>query len=395
MQLRLGTPQEAGMLPEQIERARDLCAGWVEEGHTPALCVCVARRGVIVLHEAWGVLGPEPDAAPLATDAIFPIASLTKPITATLVMQLVDDGLLGLNRPAVDYLPELTGEGVDDILVHHLLTHTAGYSFFLGPHADRRRKDPSFQLPPCPPWRHPRDHQKLSLLWDAPLEAPPGEVMNYANHHYELLGEIVSRLTGRPLEDLARERIFAPLGMTSSSYVVPDSVVDRVVRRAPHLPMARPTGEIPGLGTPEHRETPNAGGGAFSTAADMAVFGQMILSHGRYGEARILSPASVSAMTRNQIPGINARLLNILVEHASWGYGWAVESPSKWRYFHGSLAPQGTLRHPGAGGVAFWIDPTHEVVGTYFEVVTRLTERLEQIWNFDLFENVITAAVED
>jgi CubicO group peptidase (beta-lactamase class C family) len=109
----------------------------------------------------------------------------------------------------------------------------------------------------------------------------------------------------------------------------------------------------------------------------------------------LLSPASVAAMTRDQIPGIKARLLNVLAERASWGYGWAVESPSKWRYFHGSLAPLGTLRHPGAGGVAFWIDPANEVVGSYFEVTARVTERYEQIWNFDLFENVITAAIEE
>ena len=84
MELRIGTPKEAGMLPERIAYARDLCARWVKEGHTPALSVCVARRGVIVLHEAWGVLGPEDGAPSLQPDSIFPIMSVTKPITATL-----------------------------------------------------------------------------------------------------------------------------------------------------------------------------------------------------------------------------------------------------------------------------------------------------------------------
>ena len=86
---------------------------------------------------------------------------------------------------------------------------------------------------------------------------------------------------------------------------------------------------------------------------------------------------------------------NKMVAHASWGYGWAVESPSKWPYFHGSLGPPGTLSHPGAGGAMFWIDPAHELVGAYFEVTMRVTERWELLWNFDLFQNVITAAVED
>src|SRR4026209_2399972 len=98
MELRYGTPDEVGMLPERVAHVRDLCARWVEEGHTPTLGVCVARRGVIVLHEHFGASGPGPAARPLERDALFSICSLTKPITATLIMQLVEDGLLGLNR---------------------------------------------------------------------------------------------------------------------------------------------------------------------------------------------------------------------------------------------------------------------------------------------------------
>src|SRR4029077_14403141 len=106
MQLRSGTPKDAGMLPARVAHARDLCARWVEEGHTPTLGVCVARRGTIVLHEAYCVPRPDADSPPLARDALFAAASVTKSITATLVMQLVEDGVLGLNRPAKDYLPE-------------------------------------------------------------------------------------------------------------------------------------------------------------------------------------------------------------------------------------------------------------------------------------------------
>ena len=94
--LRTGSPEKVGMLPERVARVRDLCARWVTEGHKPTLGVCVTRRGVIVLLEAFGVLGPGPDSPPLSGDALFPALSVTKAITATLVMQLVEDGLLGL-----------------------------------------------------------------------------------------------------------------------------------------------------------------------------------------------------------------------------------------------------------------------------------------------------------
>jgi CubicO group peptidase (beta-lactamase class C family) len=400
--LQPGSPEEVGMLPDRVAYARDLCARWVREGNTPALCVCVARRGKIVLHEAWGVLGPEADAPPLELDSIFPIMSITKPITATLVMQLVEDGLLGLNRPVVDYLPEVTGEGVADILVHHLLTHTSGYgwTWYLGSMMSyaAAKLEAGFEPPPCPPWRHPENHQELSILWDAPREAAPGEFMIYSNHNYLLLGEIVTRLTERPLEELARERIFRPLGMDSSDYVLPASRAQRVVRRPSGFPLADP---MPpgmfwhGINSPAHRARPDPGDGVFSTARDMTVFGQMILNRGRYGDARILSPAAVAAMTRDQIPGIKARFFNKIVTHGSWGYGFFVESPSKWSYFHGSLQPLGMLGHPGAGGAMFWIDPAHELTGAYFEATARLTERLEPHWIFDLFQNVITAAVDD
>jgi CubicO group peptidase (beta-lactamase class C family) len=397
--LRPGSAEEAGMLPARVRYARDLCARWVHEGHTPALSVCIARRGVIVLHEAWGVLGPEEGAPSLALNSIFPIMSVTKPITATLVMQLVEDGLLGLNRPAKDYLPEITGEGTDDILVHHLLTHTSGYPWHIDPpmleHAARKQEG-GFVPGPCPESQHPTIHEWLSLFWDGPRVAGVGEVMIYSGHNYHLLGEIVRRLSGRSLEAQARERIFEPLGMRDSYYVVPAPKFGRVVQRATAVPFGDPDNPIlPCIGSRQWQETPDANGGVFSTPLDMAAFGQMILNRGRYGDARILSPAAVAAMTRDQIPGMKARFFNKLVAHASWGYGWAVESPSKWPYFHGSLVPLGTLSHPGAGGAMFWIDPSHELVGAYFEVTTRLTERFEPLWSFDLFQNVITSALED
>jgi serine-type D-Ala-D-Ala carboxypeptidase len=398
MELRSGSPREVGMLPERIAYARDLCARWVKEGHTPTLGVCVVRRGVIVLHEAFGVLGPGPDSPRLDRRALFGVGSVTKPVTATLVMQLVEDGLLGLNRPAKDYLPEMSGDGTDEILVHHLLTHTSGYLWHADPpmveHA-RKKFAAGFAQPPCPEGQHPLMHQLLSLFWDAPRVARAGEVMIYTNHNYELLGEIVRRLSGRGIEELARERIFDPLGMDDSYYVVTESESHRAVQRASGLPFADPADGFPAMGSRLHQEIPSTGGGVFTTPLDMTVFGQMFLNRGRCGGARILSPAAVAAMTRDQIPGIGARFFERVMRDASWGYGWQIESPTKWPYFHGSLQALGTFGHPGAGGCNFWIDREHELVGAYFEVTTRVTEHMDHLWNFDLFQNVITSAVDD
>ena len=115
------------MDPAGVERLRALLDGWVELGDTPSVVALVARRGVIVLHAAFGVLRHGDTAPTLRTDSIFPLASSSKPITAAAVMCLVDDGLIGLNRPFIDYIPELDVPGVpwlDEVRVADLLCHT-------------------------------------------------------------------------------------------------------------------------------------------------------------------------------------------------------------------------------------------------------------------------------
>src|SRR5690242_8776365 len=119
--LRYGTPSEAGLSSVRLERARELAAEWVTEDKHPAVVALVARHGVIALHEAYGRLGPEPEALPAGRDALFHAASLTKLITATAIMMLVEQGRVGLTRPVCDYVPEFSRDGKDAVYVHHLL----------------------------------------------------------------------------------------------------------------------------------------------------------------------------------------------------------------------------------------------------------------------------------
>ena len=124
-----GAPEDVGMDPARVERLRALVGGWVKCGDTPSVVVLVARRGVVVLHEAFGVLRHGDTEPTLRRDSIFPISSCSKPITAAAVMCLVEDGLIGLNRPFVDYVPELDVPGVQwlaEARVADLLCHTSG-----------------------------------------------------------------------------------------------------------------------------------------------------------------------------------------------------------------------------------------------------------------------------
>ena len=387
MKLRTGTPEEAGMSAERVQRLKDLARSWVDGGITPALVVVVARHGVVVLHAAFGHLTPEPNSPPLEQDTLFPLTSLTKPITATAAMILVDDGLLGLNRRVSDYIPEFRGEGKDAVMVHHLLTNTSGLQEEDLPLLEWLAHD-SIGLPPADATQHPAIHRILLNGYDVPLSKPPGQEMSYCNFNYELLGEIVRRLSGESLAEFAEERIFQPLGMEDTHYVVPDWIRHRVVQRPPEA-------SFPPFGEKVLLDLPIAAGGVHSTARDMAAFCQMFLNRGRYGDARILSRATVTEMTRNQIPGIDTRYGGEYHAESSWGYGWAIHGYEKWADYDGSLHSSQAFLHGGAGGVYLWADPVYELVGVYFSVLLERKGPRSNVWCVDLFMDAVMGAIDD
>jgi CubicO group peptidase (beta-lactamase class C family) len=382
VKLRPGTPEEAGMSARRIRRVADLAEGWVAQGAVQGIVVLAARKGIIVLHEAFGRHTPAPDAPSLELDAVFPLASLTKPITATAVMILMEDGLLGLNRPVSDYVPGFGSGGKEAVMVHHLLTHTSGLRdgdiLFFAEYG-HSRGEPA-EMPPPDDTQHPRIHEYLVRTQDAPLWKQPGLEMAYATHNYNVLGEIVRRVSGSSIADFAAKRIFEPLGMADTFYAPPRRLYPRIVKHPAHMPYAE--------GMERSLDVPWGGAGLVSTAMDMAIFGQMFLNRGAYGEARILGPASVAEMTRNQVPGISSWFEGEFFPEASWGLGWGVRGNKK-DALRGSLISPQTFYHGGAGHVQVWVDPVYEIVGAYFAV------ELEPRRRTDLFSNALMAAVVD
>ena len=235
--LREGTAGEAGLSAQRLDHVRDLAKGWVKEGIHSAVVVLVARHGVIALHDAFGSLGPERDDPPLPRDALFPLASLVKPITATALMMLVEEGRVGLTRPVYEYLPEFAGRDKEGVYVHHLLTHTSGIE---GPMPLSDEWVAAFTFQPGRPGRAasvpPVIDELFRLACERSLRKPPGEEMFYDTFNYELLGEIIRRVSGRSLPEFYRERIFDPLGMSDSYLTVPADA------RANRIPQVRPEG---------------------------------------------------------------------------------------------------------------------------------------------------------
>jgi CubicO group peptidase (beta-lactamase class C family) len=388
MKLKYGTPEEAGMIPKRVDMIRNLCARWVEQKTFPAIVALAAHKGIVVLHEAYGKQGPEPNSPAVELDSIFPLASMTKIVTAAVAMSLAEDGLLGLHLPLRYYIPELTGGNTDKVMVHHLLTHTSGYTdesvykdkdlerYIARKTIDNKEIESKFSQDSL---QHPMIAEYISKNYNTPLLNLPGIEMYYADFNYVLLGEIIVRISGKSLNDIAKEKILDPLGMKDSYYETPESLKSRIVRRPSDFPYARWMDYWIGL--------PLGSDGLISTAMDMAIFGQMCLNCGTYGNERILCHESIQKMTTNQIPGIGARLGDEVFPEGNWGLGFGI----KW--FDGkTLQSSKAYSHGGAGIVYLWIDPAYDIVGAFFTVSS------EGAWIYreaGLFVNAVTSAVEN
>lgn len=394
--LTYGTPEEAGFDPGRIAALKDRAPAWIDALRMRSAVLLAARRGKIVFHEAYGPLTDQSGSPALQEDSIFTINSVTKPITATAVMVLVEDGRLGLNRPIKEYLPEVCGEETDAVDVQHLLTHTSGF--------DKEEAEAQFQqrISSLPHMSgdpanglHLYNAMQLACHWDLKSHWTPGSKMSYCSHNYFLLGEIIRRVSGQSLSDFAKERLFNPLGMKDTSYTRDETKLERWVRRGDDVPLGSVSGDArAGVEGKFNQTAPWGNTGVNSTALDLAAFGQMFLNKGSYDGESILSPGAVHEMTRDQIPGVGTDFLGDRSTGASWGLGWSVQGDERWRWHSGTLTPKGTFNHGGAGGLYLWVDPVNEIVGVYLSVCLDLDmETLETHTNADLFQNMVTAAV--
>jgi CubicO group peptidase (beta-lactamase class C family) len=384
MELRYGSPEEVGMSKEGITRVEDVVKRLVDTNNTPSVVTLVARDGVIVSHKAFGTNGTNEDAKPLTTDALFPVCSITKSITAVCIMMLVEEGLVGLNRPVYEYIREMDQEDKKEIKVHHLLTHTSGMTDEdLDTYYSQNKETAS--IPQNEYYKeNPDNYRYFYLSCHAPLHDKPGTVMSYFSFGYKLLGVIIERVTGKSFERFVKERLFNPLGMKDSYIVVPESVRERVVKReAPAIFYEWLTSE-------NSLNSTSPAGGMYTTAMDLAIFCQMLLNKGTYGSVRILSPISVIEMTRNHIPGVASAYRGEFFPEAYWGLGFGINGTKK---DGGDLFSPYAYSHWGAAGVFFCVDPVYRTVQIYFSVELDHNRPFLNICA-DSFNNAVLAAIE-
>ncbi len=297
------------------------------------------------MHErAYGALSYEPGAAPVTPDTVFDAASLSKVLaTAPSVLMLAEEGRIDLDARLAAYFPECAGGGKDAITIRHLLTHSSGL--------------PS-GLPAKPAWHG--DAAAHALACNTAVTAAPGTLLRYSDINYILLGQLVQRVSGMPLDQFAHTRIFAPLGMRDTGYLP----LRRGVAAAAIAPTQK--GAQPGTVTAHGDLAPGAllqgvvhdptarrmdgvagSAGVFTTARDVARYARMLLNGGELDGVRILRPDSVRLLSTAQTPaGLAAR-----------GMGMDIDSPYAVRP-RGTLYPVGaSYGHTGFTGCVLWIDP--------------------------------------
>jgi len=388
-----GEPVDVCMSASRLDKVSELAASWIEPSLHQAIVAFVARRGTVVLNKAYGSLTPEgPD---VTLDTVFPVASNSKVITATAVMQLVERGLVSLNTPVSDFFPEFTGKHKDDVRLWHLLTHSSGGLRMEEMDAYLIDKIASgFESPSCPKDRNPLINTFLAAGLDAPLMNAPGTSVGYSNFGFEMLGDIVRQVSGQSLDSFAEQNIFQPLAMHDTHYGLAAKQADRIVQRPLDAPGAHVSNTwfFDGLEGRIVRENPWAYGSVVSTAADMGIFCQMFLNKGTYGGERILSPVTVAEMARNQTEGLIDLDREGTRSEAARGLGWDLPT-RKNSLLYASLYSTQTFKHSGAGGAMVWIDPRNELVGVFLSVELSIRSDGQRNWRGDHFANAVTASI--
>jgi len=314
-------------VPDHLARLPGICRQAVADGATPGGVLLVGLRDDVLAELAFGDRAILPEREEATVGTVYDLASLTKPIvTATLIMQAAEDGLLNLMEPLGAWLSAPDDSPIASLTARDLLLHTSGLTAGC----------------PVPAGRLTMD-DVVGAIHAAGLSQPTGTAFIYSDLGFHLLARVAERVFDHQLDELARERILRPLGMDDTDYGVapgalprcaPTEVVDGApLRGVVHDPVARQLGGVAGHA------------GVFGTAADLARYARMVLGRGEHGGARILRPATVDRMIAPvSVPGGGRRAL-----------GWDVDT--QYSSPRGEILPATGVGHTGFTGTSLWVDP--------------------------------------
>lgn len=342
------SPESIGISTPRLERLYALLNEAVNSGAIPGAAIQIGRYGIVLTPRAFGRQFPDSASPAMATDTIFLTASVTKPVTVTAVMLLIEQGKLLLDDPVCAILPEFGNRGKELVTVRHLMTHTSGLPDMLPEDRALRRQ-------------HAPLREFIQRIYSLELGFPPGSNIQYQSCGTALLGAIVERISNRSLPDFLRSEIFEPLGMKDTALGAHGLDASRIAHVNVDAEMQQ---QDWGWNTPFWHNFAAPWGGMFSTVGDMQRFCQMFLHGGEMDGVRILSPATVQTMVTDQTSAMP--LIAPATKYGqSWGLGWRRAPTIGWSYFGNLLSP-GSYGHGGATGTVVWVDPLQQLVCTLF-----------------------------
>ena len=374
--------------PQSSSAIDEAMRGAVARQEVAGVVVMAADRKGIIYQGAFGVADIA-DARPLKLDALFRIASMTKAVTSTAAMQLVEQGRFAIEDPVEKYLPEFAKLSVFEsfdgatgayrvrpatkaVTVRHLLTHTSGLGY-------------AFTNPTVRDFK-PRAGEEYPV---GPLVFEPGERWLYSTST-DWVGRLVEKVSGQSLEDYFRQHIFTPLGMADTFYFVPKDKEARLVtvnRRIADGSIVKESVQPPTSGF-----TPIGGGGLSSTAYDYLRFTRALLNGGELDGARILSAGTVALMEQNHIGAVGVPAQKTALPERSDDFSFIADGRDKWGLGFLVTADAvpgkrsaGSLSWGGINNTYYWLDPTRGITGVILMQFLPFADR-KALSLYDAFE---------
>lgn len=374
-------PEEAGMSASRLARLDNTLQEYISNQKLPGAVAFIARNGKIVFHQAYGSYDSKNHTA-LKKDAIFRIASQTKAVTSTAIMMLYEEGKLLLDDPLSKYISEFANPTVlktfnekdssyttepanKEITIRHLLTHTSGIDYAVIGSKEFKAIYAKAGVPSGIGATGFTLEEKMKVLGKLPLKHQPGDKFTYGLNT-DVLGCVVERVSGISLDEFFRKRIFEPLGMQDTYFVLPKEKIGRLVdlyttkdgklTATDHVVIGNEPANYPTTATNYF----SGGAGLSSTVEDYAKFLQMFINGGTFNGARLLSRKTIELMLTNQ-------LSDKITDTSQFCLGFGVETSKN---DHLSPFTIGSFTWGGAFATLYWADPKEKLVALlYLQIV--------------------------
>jgi CubicO group peptidase (beta-lactamase class C family) len=364
-------PQALGLATDRLPRIGSALEAEIALGALPGAVLAIARHGKLGYYRAFGHLDPAARTA-MPVDAMFSIASMTKPMVSVGALMLCEEGRMMVNEPVGKYLPQLAhmrvkaphcdgavGEATVDqarqMTIEDLMRHTAGLSYGRGNSALHARYPFSSDTASVR-WTGEEFLQQLAAL---PLHYQPGSAWEYS-FGFDVLGLAIEAVAGMPLARYLEERLFTPLAMRDTAFTVPPAKTGRYAQVLPVDPVTREPQTLRDGTTPHKFDC--GGGCAVSTTGDYLRFAQMLLNSGELDGVRVLARKSVEYMTSDHIgPEVDTTKLREYPNINGYGFGLGV-AVRRSAGMGGMPSSAGEFHWAGSTGSYFWVDPAEQLV---------------------------------